>query len=107
MQSVAIQNIPMSHSANTVADHRLHPTKELTPRMVEWEIHIGLTGFLYIVGPGQNAMQRAYRESTTEHLAVARRAAILLNQTRREDLEAGPPEILAALVACGWVDEDA
>jgi len=97
----------MSHSANTVAEHRLHPTKELTPRVTEWEIHIGMTGFLYIVGPGPSAMQRAYREATPHHLAITRRALILLNQTRREDADAGPAEILAALTAVGWLNEDA
>jgi hypothetical protein len=96
----------MSHSANTVTDHRLHPSKELTPRVTEWEIHIGLTGFLYIVGPGPVAMQRAYRESTPPRLAIVQKALILLNQTKREDVDAGVSEILAALAACGWVDED-
>lgn len=96
----------MSHSADTVTDHRLHPSKELTPRMVEWEIHIGHVGYLYIVGPGPKAMLCAYRTQSTERLTILRRTVILLNQTRREDIEAAEPEIRAALVACGWEEED-
>lgn len=96
----------MSHSADTVTDHRLHPSKELTPRVTEWEIHIGFTGFLYVVGPGANAMLRAYREATPNHLAIVRRAVILLNQTKREDSEAAAPEIRAALISVGWEEED-
>jgi len=97
----------MSHSAETVSSHRLHPTKELAPTLPPWEIHVGHTGFLYIVGPGPEAMRRAYRESTVERLTLVRRTVVLLNRTRREDVDAGPDEILAALIACGWVDEDA
>ena len=98
----------MSHSAETVSTHRLHPSKDLTPQVVEWEAYIGpLSGFLFVVGPGAGAMQRAYRSATTRHLELVRRAVILLNQTRREDIEAGSEEILAALAAVGWVDEDA
>lgn len=96
----------MSHSANTIADHRLHPSKELAPRVTEWEIHFGMTGFLYIVGPGSKAMLRAYRESSPARLAIVRRAVILLNQTKREDCEAAAPEIRAALEAAGWEQED-
>lgn len=95
----------MSHSANTVTEHRLHPSKELTPRVVEWEIHVGFVGYLYVVGPGANAMLRVCRESTPHHLAIARRAVILLNQTRREDADAGPDEIRAALLQVGWEEE--
>ena len=96
----------MSHSANTVTSHRLHPSKEVTPRSDSWEVHVGLVGSLYVVGPGPKAMMRAYRASTPGHLDIVRRAVILLNQTRREDIEAGCPEIKDALVACGWADED-
>jgi hypothetical protein len=96
----------MSHSAETVSSHRLHPTKDLTPRVHEWEVHIGMTGFLYVVGPGPSAMVRAYRSATDPHLALVRRAVLLLNRTRREDADAGPAEIRAALVKVGWRDDD-
>lgn len=96
----------MSHSANTVAEHRLHPSKDLTPRVTEWEVHVGLVGYLYVVGPGPKAMLLAYRSAIPAHLAVVRDAVILLNQTRREDMEAADDEIRAALIESGWVEED-
>lgn len=95
----------MSHSANTVSSHRLHPI-ERAERLPAWELHLGMTGFLYIVGPGPNAMQRVAREETLINLSVAAKAVHLLNQTKREDVDAGPADILDALRACGWDEDD-
>lgn len=95
----------MSHSAHSVSDHYLHPSKDLTPQVDEWSIHTGMTGMIYIVGPGPKAMKRAYREATPERMTICVRAVIVLNTTRREDVSAGPEEILAALLSCGWEDD--
>lgn len=94
----------MSHSANTVSSHRLHPV-ERADKCSKWETHVGMAGFLYIVGPGARAMQRVSRERNLISLSIANRAIQILSKTHREDFEAGPEEIIAALVACGWERE--
>ena len=95
----------MSHSANNVTHHNLHPTKHLTERTPEWESYFGMTGILYVCGPGSSAMLRVARIPNETFIHVARETVMLLNQTRREDCDAGPDEIREALLACGWVEE--
>ena len=92
-------------SANSITNYNLHPTKHLTERSPEWEIHFGMTGMLYVVGPGPRAMQRVARIPNETFIQVARDAVILLNQTRREDSDAGPGDIREALLLCGWTEE--
>ena len=83
----------MSHSANNITNHRLLPSKELTERVPEWEVYFGMVGYLYIVGPGPSAMLKISTNPTLFDIQLAQKAVIILNQTRREDSEAGPDEI--------------
>ena len=93
----------MSHSANNITTHRLHPSPATVKTDEEWAIHIGpLSGFLFITGPGATAMQRVSRKPTEHYIALARNAVIRLNQTHREDFSAGPGEIRAVLLEFGW-----
>jgi|APGre2960657404_1045060.scaffolds.fasta_scaffold153680_2 hypothetical protein len=92
-------------SANSITNYNLHPTRHLTERSPEWEIHFGMTGILYVVGPGPRAMQRVARIPNETFIQVARDTVIHLNQTRREDCDAGAREIREALLLCGWDEE--
>lgn len=94
----------MSHSADTVSSRRLHPV-ERAERVPEWETYVGITGFFYIVGPGPKAMKRVARERNLIVIGIANRAVALLNRKHRENMDAGPAEIMEALIACGWEDE--
>ena len=84
--------------------------ERLAPALPEWEIHVGSV-YLYLVGPGPDAMRRCSRRSvnpgTTAERELAQRALVILNNRHRENKEDGPDEILAALVECGYEEEDA
>jgi len=92
-------------SANSITNYNLHPSKQLTERSPEWEIHFGMTGMLYVCGPGPFAMLRVARTPDETFIQVARDAVIHLNQTRREDRDACAAEIREALLLCGWDEE--
>lgn len=97
----------MSHSANNITAHRLHPSSADCTTDREWGIYIGpLSGFLFIVGPGEKAMRRVTRTPNEHFIEIARNCVILLNQTKREDVSAGPAEILEALIAVGYENCD-
>lgn len=81
----------------------------LAPAVPEWEIHTGSI-YLYLVGPGPDAMRRCSRRSVTpgtpEERALAERALAILNERHRENRDAGVEEITAALVECGYEDDE-
>jgi len=78
------------------------------PFLAEWELHQGYR-YLYIVGPGPDAMRRCSRPSwqpaKPKEVKIAERALAILNEHHREDPSAGNDEILAALIACGYKEE--
>jgi hypothetical protein len=80
----------------------------LCPFLPEWEVYIGCI-FVYIVGPGPDAMRRCSERSLTpgtkDELKIARKTVKLLNKTERENIDAGPAEILSALIKCGYKEE--
>ena len=80
----------------------------LAPHLPEWELHVGSV-YLYIVGPGPDAMRRCSLRSinpgTPEERNLARRAIAILNERHRENKEAGEAEILTALLECGYEEE--
>ena len=83
--------------------------ERLAPALPEWEIHVGSV-YLYIVGPGPDAMRRCSRRSVNPGTAIEReiaeRALVLLNDRHRENNEAGEAEILTALVECGYEEDE-
>lgn len=74
-----------------------------------WEIYTGSV-YLYIVGPGPDAMRRCSRRSmnpgTFEEKELAHKALEILNERFRENKDAGPTEILAVLVECGYEEDE-
>ncbi len=78
------------------------------PLLDEWEIHVGYR-FLYIVGPGPEAMRRCSRPSwepgTEDELSIAKMAVAMLNKNHRENPADGEQAILSALIACGYKEE--
>lgn len=84
--------------------------ERLAPALPEWEIHVGVV-HLYLVGPGPTAMRKCSRANyatpgTPEEWELARRALAILNERHRENKEAGEDEILAALLECGYEEEE-
>lgn len=81
----------------------------LAPALPEWEIYVGSI-HLFLVGPGPDAMRKCSRRNvnpgTPEEWALARRALAILNERHRENREAGEAEILAALLECGYEEEE-
>ena len=84
--------------------------ERLAPALPEWELHVGSV-YLYIIGPGPTAMRRCSRRSispgTATEREIAERALAILNELHRENKDAGADEILAALVKCGYEEEEA
>lgn len=86
-----------------LADHPVHQTAVKSVLYI-WELHVG-TVQLFIVGPGPDAWLKCSEASydgtigSCRERAIARRAVRILNPTRREDKDAGPTEIRAALDA--------
>lgn len=87
-----------------------HPSNPANwqPLLPEWEIHVGSV-YLYLVGPGPDAMRRCSRRNinpgTPEEWALARKALAILNDRHRENKDAGEAEILAVLLECGYEEE--
>jgi len=81
----------------------------LMPLLDEWYLWVGSI-YLYIVGPGSTAMRRCSRRNmnpgTPEEIALAERALAILNEHHRENVADGEPEILAAMLACGYEEEE-
>lgn len=49
--------------------------------------------------------ERSLTPGTKDELKIARKTVKLLNKTERENIDAGPAEILAALIKCGYKEE--
>lgn len=83
--------------------------ERLAPMLPEWEIHTGCV-YLYIIGPGPDAMLRCSVRSmnpgTAEERELASLAILLLNERYRENKDAGPVEILAVLRECGYEEAE-
>jgi hypothetical protein len=79
------------------------------PPLPEWEIHVGSV-FLYLVGPGPTAMRRCSRRNinpgTPTEWELAGRALEILKVRHYSNKEAGEAEILAALVECGYEEDE-
>lgn len=83
--------------------------ERLAPALPEWELHVGSV-YLYIIGPGPTAMRRCslrnINPGTPAERDLARRAIAILNERFRENKDAGDAEILAALMECGYEEEE-
>ena len=91
-----------------LADHPVHLTA--ATHLHIWGLHVGWIQ-LFIAGPGPDAWlacSESYyygQVGTEEERNLARRAVAILNRTHRQNNDAGPSEIRAALTLASTQDE--